>query len=76
MRESCDWRVGVLMQLAQEQQHWHKLCHLPSAAVKVQELCCLPERQLQLVCLQCHLWGAAFEENNVKIQVPSNGEKP
>ena len=68
MRESCDWRVGVLMQLAQEQQHWHKLCRLSSAAVKVQELRCLPERQLQLVCLQRHLWSAAFDEKKSAIK--------
>jgi|EP01043_Picozoa_sp_COSAG02_P029354 hypothetical protein len=62
MWESCDWRIGMLMQLAQEQQHWHELRSLSSAAVKVQELRCLPEGQLQLVRLQRHLWGAVFEE--------------
>ena len=64
MWESCDWRIGVLMQLAQEQQHWHKLRSLSSAPVKVQELRCLSERQLQIVRLQRHLWRGFRREKS------------
>ena len=73
MRESCDRRISVLMQLAQEQQHWYELRSLSSASVKVQELRCLPERQLQLVGLQCHLWRR-FRREKVSNQALSNGD--
>lgn len=73
MRERGDWRIGVLVELAQEQQHWHKLGSLSSASVQVQKLRCLPERQLQLVGLQRHLCGADGSNEKSALQALSNG---
>ena len=49
MWERGNRRVGVLVQLAQEQEDRDELCSLASASVQVQQLCRLPERKLQLV---------------------------